>query len=160
MGAVSDGRGQEEVSVPTELEVQRWVDEALENAARATERILGKTASLGARRPDQDNGEASDFDLADSKAAQTVMRAVTAYPLSDAQLERIVKLAVGKRILEVAITTSSGGPLGATTSMVRTIGDPQVRTEVMSKNECEDHRTDSTEPEEPPPANGTARPAT
>jgi hypothetical protein len=32
MGAVSDDRGQEEVSVLTELEVQRWVDEALENA--------------------------------------------------------------------------------------------------------------------------------
>jgi hypothetical protein len=36
MGAVSDNRGQEEISVLTELEVQRWVDEALENAARAT----------------------------------------------------------------------------------------------------------------------------
>jgi hypothetical protein len=81
MGAVSDDRRQEEISVLTELEVQRWVDEALENAARATERILGRTASLGARRPGQDSGEASDFDLADSKAAQTVMRAVTAYPL-------------------------------------------------------------------------------
>jgi hypothetical protein len=63
MGAVSDDRRQEEVSVLTELEVQRWVDEALENAARATERILGKTASLGAHRLDRDNGEASDFDL-------------------------------------------------------------------------------------------------
>jgi hypothetical protein len=72
MGAVSDDRRQEEISVLTELEVQQWVDEALENAARATERILDKTASLGARRPDQDSGEASDFDLADSKAAQTV----------------------------------------------------------------------------------------
>jgi hypothetical protein len=160
MGAVSDDRGQEEVSVLTELEVQRWVDEALENAARATERILGKTASLGARRPDQDNGEASDFDLADSKAAQTVMRAVTAYPLSDAQLERIVKLALGKRILEAAITTTSGGPPGATASMVKTIGDPRARTEVKPKDECEDHRADSTEPEEPPTANGAARPAT
>ncbi len=110
--------------------------------------------------PDQDNGEASDFDLADSKAAQTVMRAATAYPLNDAQLERIVKLALGKRILEAAITTASGGPFGATTSMARTIGDPRARTEVMPKDECEDHRADSTEPEEPPPANGTVRPAT
>ncbi len=104
------------------------MDEALENAARTTERVVDRTVSLGARRPDQDNGEASDFDLADSKAAQTVMRAVTAYPLSDTQLERIVKLALGKRILEAAITTASGGPPGATTSMVRTIGDPQART--------------------------------
>ncbi len=51
MGAVSDDRGQEEVSVLTELEVQRWVDEALENAARATERIVDRTASLGAIAP-------------------------------------------------------------------------------------------------------------
>jgi hypothetical protein len=81
MGAVSNDRGQEEVSVLTELEVQRWVDEALENAARATERIRERFASLGVHRPDRDCREASDFDLADSKAAQTVMRIVTAYPL-------------------------------------------------------------------------------
>ncbi len=80
MGAISDDRGQEEVSVLTELEVQRWVDEALENAARATKCILEKFASLGVRRPDLDCGEASDFDVAGSKAAQTVMRIVTAYP--------------------------------------------------------------------------------
>jgi len=97
MGAISDDRGQEEVSVLTELEVQRWVDEALENAARTTKRILERFASLGVRRPDQDCGEASDFDLADSKAAQAVMRIVTAYPLTDAQLERVVKLALGKK---------------------------------------------------------------
>jgi hypothetical protein len=112
MGTVSDDRGPEEISVLTELEVQQWVDEALRNAARATERILDRIASLGVRRPDQDCGEASDFDLADSKAAQTVMRTVTAYPLTDTQLERIVKLALGKRILEAAITTAGGGPPG------------------------------------------------
>jgi hypothetical protein len=144
MGAISDDRGQEEVSVLTELEVQRWVDEALENAASAMEGIVDRNASLGARRPNQDNGEASDFDLADSKAAQTVMRTVTAYPLNDAQLERIVKLALGKRILEAAITTAGGGPSGATTSMARTIGDPQVRPEVMPKDECEGHGTGGT----------------
>jgi len=88
------------------------VDEALGNAARATERTLDRTASLGVRRHDQDSGEASDFDLADSKAAQTVMRAVTAYPLSDAQLERIVKLALGKRILEAASQQQAGAPPG------------------------------------------------
>ncbi len=110
MGTVSDDRGPEEVSVLTELEVQQWVDEALRNAARATERILDRIASLGVRRPDQGGGEASDFDLASSKAAQTVMRTVTAYPLNDTQLERIVKLALGKRILEAAITSAGGGP--------------------------------------------------
>ncbi len=69
-------------------------------------RILDRIAALGV----QDGGEASDFDLADSKAAQIVMRAVTAYPLNDMQLEQIVKLALGKRILEAATTTADGGP--------------------------------------------------
>jgi hypothetical protein len=41
IGTVSDDRGPEEIPVLVELEVQHWVDEALENAARATERILG-----------------------------------------------------------------------------------------------------------------------
>ncbi len=78
------------------------MDEALRNAARATERILERTASLGVRR--------SDFDLADSKAAQSVMRAVTAYPLNDMQLERIVNLALERRIREATTATAGRGP--------------------------------------------------
>jgi hypothetical protein len=46
MGAVSDDRGPEEIPVLVELEVQHWVDEALENATRATEPILGRVASM------------------------------------------------------------------------------------------------------------------
>jgi hypothetical protein len=110
MGTISDDRGLEEIPVLVELEVQQWVDEALRNAARATERILDRIASLGVRRPDQDCGEASDFDLANSKAAQTVMRAVTVYPLNDMQLERIVKLALGKRVLEATAVTAGRDP--------------------------------------------------
>jgi hypothetical protein len=110
MGTVSDDRGPEEILV--EPEVQQWVDEALRNAARATERILDRVASLGVRRPDQDCGEAGDFDLADSKAAQTVMRAVTAYPLNDMQLERIVRLALGKRVLEATAAMAGRDPPG------------------------------------------------
>jgi hypothetical protein len=72
MGTVSDDRGPEEIPVLVELEVQQWVDEALRNAARATERILDRVASMGVRRPDQDCDEVIDFDLADSKAAQAV----------------------------------------------------------------------------------------
>jgi hypothetical protein len=160
MGTVSDGRGPEEIPVLVELEVQQWVDEALRNAARATERILDRVASMGVRRPDQDCGEARDFDLADSKAAQTVMRAVTAYPLNDMQLERIVRLALGKRVLEATAATAGGDPPGATTSVVRTVGSPQTKPEVMSYDGSESHRTDSTEPEGPPSASRTARPTT
>ncbi len=110
MGAVSDDRGSEEIPVLVELEVQHWVDEALENATRATERILGRVASMGVRHPSLGQEEASDFDLTASKAAQAVMRAVTAYPLSDAQLERIVRLALGKRVLAASTTTAGGNP--------------------------------------------------
>jgi hypothetical protein len=110
MGTVSDDRGTEEIPVLVELEVQHWVDEALENAMRATERILGRVASMGVRHPNLDQEEASDFDLTASKAAQAVMRAVTAYPLSDAQLERIVRLALGKRVLAASTTTAGGNP--------------------------------------------------
>jgi hypothetical protein len=112
MGTVSDDQGPEEIPVLVELEVQQWVDEALRNAARATERILDRVASLGVRRQDRDCGEAGDFDLADSKAAQTVMRAVTAYPLNDMQLERIVRLALGKRVLEATAAMAGGDPPG------------------------------------------------
>jgi hypothetical protein len=102
------------------------------------------------RRPDLNREEAGDFDLADSKAAQTVMRAVTAYPLNDAQLERIVKLALGKRVLEALAATAGRDPPRATTSAVRTVTGPQVGPEEMSDNGNESHGTDSTNPEGPP----------
>jgi hypothetical protein len=149
IGTVSDDRGPEEIPVLVELEVQQWVDKALRNAARATERILDRVASLGVCHPDQDREEAGDFDLADSKAAQTVMRAVTAYPLNDAQLERIVKLALGKRVLEVSTATAGRDFPRATTSPVGPIGGLQARPEVMSDGGCESYGTDSTEPEGP-----------
>jgi hypothetical protein len=73
MGTVSDDRGPEQIPPLVELEIQHWIYEALENATRAAERILGRVASMGVRRPGLDQEEASDFDLTDSKAAQAVM---------------------------------------------------------------------------------------
>ncbi len=150
IGTVSDDREPEEIPVLVELEVQQWVDEALRNAARATERILDRVASLGVRRPDQDREEAGDFDLADSKAAQTVMRAVTAYPLNDTQLERIVKLALGKRVLEASTTAAGRDFPRATTSAVGSVGGLQAGSEAMSDDGSESHGTDSTDPGGPP----------
>jgi hypothetical protein len=132
MGTVSDDRGPEEIPVLVELEIQQWVDEAMRNAARATERILDRIASLGVRSPDKDCGEAGDFDPADSKAAQTVMRAVTAYPLNDMQLERMVRLAMGKRVLEATAATAGRDPPQATTSVVTTVGSPQTGPEMRA----------------------------
>jgi hypothetical protein len=110
MGAVSDDRGPEEVPVLMDFEVQHWVAEALENATRVTELILGRVASMGTRHPSLDQEEAGDLDSTASRATQAVMRAATAYPLSGAQLERIVKLALGKRVFAASAAMAGGNP--------------------------------------------------
>ncbi len=53
---------------------------------------------MGVHGPNSDRREAGALDPAASRATQDVMRAATANPLSDAQLERIVRLALGKRV--------------------------------------------------------------
>jgi hypothetical protein len=113
---------------------------------------------MGVRHPDQGREEAGDFDLADSKAAQAVMRAVTAYPLNDAQLERIVKLALGKRVLEESTAMAGRDLPRATTSAVGPIGGLQARPEAMSDGGSESHGTDCTDTEGPPLASRVAQP--
>ena len=83
---------------------------------------------------------------------------MTAYPLNDAQLERIVKLALGKRVLEVSTATAGRDLPRVTTSAVGTIGGLQARPEVMSDNGSESHGTDCTDPEGPPLASRLAQP--
>jgi hypothetical protein len=158
MGTISDDRGPEEIPVLVELEVQHWVDEALENATRATERILSRVASMGVHHSNLDQEEAGGFDLTDSKAAQAVMRAVTAYPLNDAQLERIVRLALGKRVLDASAATAGRDPPQATTSAVGPAGGHQAGPEVMSEDGGESHGTDCTGPEGPPLASRVIQP--
>jgi hypothetical protein len=110
MGTVSDDRGPEEIPVLMDFEVQHWVAEALENATRATELILGRVASMGMHCPNLDQQEAGHLNPAASRATQAVKRAATAYPLSDAQLERIVKLALGKRVPVAPAVVAGGNP--------------------------------------------------
>ncbi len=55
-----------------------------------------------------------------------MMRAAMADPLSDAQLERIVKLALGKRVPIAPAATDGGDPPQATTSAVEPTGNQQV----------------------------------
>jgi hypothetical protein len=104
----------------------------------------------GVHHSDPDSEEAGDFDLADSKAAQAVMRTVTAYPLNDAQLERIVKLALEKRVLDVSTATTGRDSPQATTSAVGSVGGLQAGPEVMSEDGGESHGTVCTDPEGPP----------
>jgi hypothetical protein len=156
METVSDDRGPGEI--PVLVEVQHWVDEALENSTRATERILGRVASMGVHHSDLDREEAGDFDLTDSKVAQAVMRAVTAYPLNNAQLERIVRLAPGKRVLDASTTTTGRDPPQATTSAFGPASGHQAGPEVMSEDGDESHGTDCTGPEGPPLASRVVQP--
>ncbi len=134
------------------------MDEALENATRATERILSRVASMGVRHSNLDRKETGDFDLTSSKAAQAVMRAVTAYPLSDTQLERIVRLALGKRVLDASATTAGRDSPRETTSAVGPAGGHQAGPEVMSEDAGESHGTDCTGPEGPPLASRVVQP--
>ena len=87
------------------------------------------------------------------------MRAATANPLSDAQLERIVKLALGKRVPVTPTATVGGDPPQATTSAAKLAGDHQAELEVASEDEDEGHAMKCTGPEGPPPARGEGQPA-
>jgi hypothetical protein len=98
METISEERGPEEIPALVDFEVQHWMAEALESATRATRLIIGWIASMSAYGPNPDREEAGALDPAASRATQAVMRAATANPLSDAQLERIVRLALGKRV--------------------------------------------------------------
>jgi hypothetical protein len=99
---ISDDRGPEEIPVLVDFEVQHWIAEALEGATRATELIIDRVAPAGvycpSRGEEEGRKEAGGLDPAAGRAAQAVMRAATADPLSDSQLEQVVKLALGKRV--------------------------------------------------------------
>jgi hypothetical protein len=159
MWAISDDRGPEEIPVLVDFEVQHWIAEALESATHATGLIIGRVASIGMHRPNLGRKEAGALDLAASRATQTVMRAATANPLSDAQLEQIVKLAFGKRVPIAPAAAEGGDPPQATTPAVEPSSNHQAEREVESEDEGESHATDHTGPEESPPAMGRMRPA-
>jgi hypothetical protein len=156
---ISDDRGPEEILVLVDFKVQHWIAEALESATRATGLIIGRVASMGVHRPNLGRKEAGALDPAASRATQAVMRAVTADPLSDAQLERIVKLALGKRVPIASAAMGSGDPPQVTTPAVEPAGNHQAERKVESEDESEGHASDFTGPEESPPAMSRIQPA-
>ncbi len=166
IGTISDDRGLEEIPVLVDFEVQHWIAEALEGATHATELILGRVASAGVYRPNQGKEgrkEAGSLDPAAGRAAKAVMRAATADPLSDSQLERIVKLALGKRVPITPAAADSREPRQASASAVERGGgarrEHQAERRVESEDESESHASDLTGPEGSPPAMGKTRPA-
>jgi hypothetical protein len=157
--AISGDLGPEEITVLVDLEVQHWIAEALEGATRATGLIIGRVASMGMHRLNLGRKEAGALDPAACRATQAVMRAATADPLSDAQLEQIVKLALGKRVPIALATMGGGDPPQATTSAMEPAGNHLAEREVESEGEGESHALDLTRPEGSPPAMGKVRPA-
>jgi hypothetical protein len=144
METLTEERGPGEIPVLVDCEVQHWMAEALESAMRATGLIIGRVASMGAHSPNRDRREATALDLAASRATQAVMRAATANPLNDEQLERIVRLALGKRVPVAPAATAGGDSLQTTSSTAMLAGDHQAELEVASKDEGESHATDYT----------------
>jgi hypothetical protein len=110
MEAISEERGPGEIPVLVDFEAQHWMAEALESATRATGLIIGRVASMNAHGPNPDWEESGALDPTASRATQAVMEAATANPLSDAQLERIVKLALGKRVPAAPAIMAGGDP--------------------------------------------------
>ena len=163
IGTISDDRGPEEIPVLVDFEVQHWMAEALEGATRATELIIGRVASAGAhhlsRGDKMDRKEAGDLDPAASRATQAVMKAATADPLCNAQLERIVKLALGKRIPVTPAATGGGDPPQTATPATGPAGNQPARRRVESENEGESHASSLTRPKGSSLATGKAWPA-
>jgi hypothetical protein len=155
--------------------VQHWMAEALEGAARASELMGDRIALAGMRCPrqggEENRSEAGDLSPAARRAAQAVMRAATADPLSDSQLERVVRLALGKRVpatsetckAAVAHTTAAvaggGGSSQAPVSVAEFICGHQIERRTESEGEDENRPSDPVGAGESSPAASGVQPA-
>jgi hypothetical protein len=74
------------------------------------------------------------------------------------QLERIVRLALGKRVLDASTTIASENLPQVTTSAAGPAGGHQAGLEVMYEGEGESHGTDCTSSEGPPLASRVVQP--
>jgi hypothetical protein len=174
MKAISEDRGAEEIPILVDLEVQHWIAEALEGAKRASELIGDRIALAGvccpSRGEEESWTEASGLSPAAARAAQAVMRAATTDPLSDSQLEQVVRLALGKRVPAAsttskaavahaaAATTSGGDSSRASALAVELTDDHQAERRVESEDESESRASDPTRPKGSPPAVSRVRP--
>jgi hypothetical protein len=175
METISEDRGVEEIPVLVDLEVQHWIAEALESATCASELIGGRVAPAGMCRPsrgeEESRKEVGSLDPAAGRAAQAVMRAATADPLSDSQLERVEKLALGKRVHAAGATskaaaahaapaaTGGGDSSQASAPAMELADNHQAQRRVESEDESESRALDTTGPGGSPPAMGRVRPA-
>jgi hypothetical protein len=108
--------------------------------------------------------EAGGLNPAASRAAQAVMRTATADPFSDSQLERVVRLALGKRVpvtsepskaiaAHTAAAAVGGGDSSRTpAAAAEFISDHQVERRTESEDEGESRASDPIRAGESPPA--------
>jgi hypothetical protein len=150
---ISEDQGTEEIPVLVDLEVQHWIAEALEGATHASELVGDRITRIGVQCTSRDGKRSQNKSSYPSPAAkrvkQAVLDAATADPLSDSQLERVVRLALGKKVpvaveagkavVACAAAAKAGGddaPLtpGAASEFAR-IHQPKRRLETKDESE-------------------------
>ncbi len=150
MEDISKDRGVEEIPVLVDLEVQHWMAEALEGAARASELVESRITQAGVRCPsrgeEKNRNEAGGLGPMARRVAQAVMDAATADPLNDSQLERVVRLALGKR---VPTTVETGKAVIAHAAAAVAGGGGTAQTPAAGAEFIRSHQTKrKTEPED------------
>jgi hypothetical protein len=98
---ISEDRGTEEIPVLVDLEVQHWIAEALEGTTHTSELVEDRINQIGVqcttRGRKRSQNESGDPSPVARKARQAVLDAARGDPLRDSQLERVVRLTLGKR---------------------------------------------------------------
>ncbi len=105
---ISEDRGTGEIPVLVDLEVQHWIAEALEGATHASELVGDRITQISVQCTSRDGKRSQNESSNPSPAAKRATGCAgrpTADPLSDSQLERVVRLALGKRV-PVAVEAS------------------------------------------------------
>jgi hypothetical protein len=121
------------------------------------------------RGEEEGRAETGSLSPGAERAAQAVMRAATADPLSNSQLERVVKLALGMRVPAAGPTSKAAAahaaPAGgggdssqASAPAMELTEDQQAERRVESEDESESRASDPTRPEGSPPTMSRVRP--
>jgi hypothetical protein len=97
LGDIYENQGAEEIPVLVDWEVQRWIAEALEGAKRTSSLAGDRIAQIGAQCTSRDGRRGRDKQSGPSAAARKARQAVLDATRVDSQLERLVRLALGKK---------------------------------------------------------------
>ncbi len=85
-------RGTKNISVLVDQRAQQWVDEALEKARLASTLVEDRVAEISLRRTNPDEaGQDSCSGPAAKRARRAVLDAAESEPLSDSQMEQLLR---------------------------------------------------------------------